>query len=324
MSARHFKWSYNMKKIILMLCFMIVLVNIYGCTSKEIYENNGLIKITDDNGRKIAFLKKPERIVVLSPSFLELLEVLDGNVVGRAESTIARTPDFAKNAAAVGFIFNINTEKVVELKPDLIVAYKGMHEKYIQLFEANGIPVVVLNLKTYEDVKQSIKVLGELVGQKEKGIKIAAELDKKVQNTVRKLPKNTKRVAILHSSAQNVTLEQENSIAGCVAKLLQMNNIVQDIQGVAASTGEQMSDKAPYNLEFLIDKDPEIIFITSMGDKIDVETRLQNDVMSSPAWKSITAVKNNAVYYLPDELFLLNPGLRYPQAVEYMAEKLQE
>ena len=32
-----------------------------------------------------------------------LLEVLDGNVVGRAESTIVRTPDFAKNAAVVGF-----------------------------------------------------------------------------------------------------------------------------------------------------------------------------------------------------------------------------
>ena len=283
-----------MKKIILMLCLLAVSVTMYGCTSKEIHKDSGLMKITDDNGRQVAFSKKPERIVVLSPSFLELLEVLDGNVVGRAESTIVRTPDFAKNAAVVGFIFNINTEKVVELKPDLIVAYKGMHEKYIQLFEANGIPVVVLNLKTYEDVKHSIKILGELTGQKEKGLKIASELDKKVQNTVKQLPKNTKRVAILHSSAQNVTLEKENSIAGCVAKLLQLHNIVQDI------------------------------LITSMGDKNDIEVRLQNDVMSSPAWESITAVKNNAVYYLPDELFLLNPGLRYSQAVEYMASKLQE
>ena len=173
-----------MKKIILMLCLLAVSVTMYGCTSKEIHKDSGLMKITDDNGRQVAFSKKPERIVVLSPSFLELLEVLDGNVVGRAESTIVRTSDFAKNAAVVGFIFNINTEKVVELKPDLIVAYKGMHEKYIQLFEANGIPVVVLNLKTYEDVKHSIKILGELTGQKEKGLKIASELDKKVQNTL--------------------------------------------------------------------------------------------------------------------------------------------
>lgn len=101
-------------------------------------------------------------------------------------------------------------------------------------------------------------------------------------------------------------------------------NAVPEMLEVADVTGEQMSDKAPYNLEFLIEKDPEIIFITSMGDKNDIEVRLQNDVMSSPAWESITAVKNNAVYYLPDELFLLNPGLRYSQAVEYMASKLQE
>ena len=53
----------------------------YGCTSKEIHKDSGLMKITDDNGRQVAFSKKPERIVVLSPSFLELLEVLDGNVV---------------------------------------------------------------------------------------------------------------------------------------------------------------------------------------------------------------------------------------------------
>jgi len=312
-----------MKKIIYLFCVLLLVFTISGCNSKEKTGNIGIINITDDNGRQVAFSKNPERIVVLSPSFLELLGAVDGNVVGRAESTIAKIPDFAKNAATVGYIFNINTEKVVQLNPDLVIAYKGMHEKYIQLFESNGIPVIVLNLKTYEDVKHSIKVLGELTGQKEKGIKIAAELDQKVQNTVRKLPKNTKRVAILHSSAQNVTLEQENSIAGCVAKLLQMNNIVQDIQGVAASTGEQMSDKAPYSLELLVEKNPEIIFITSMGSKEDIEARLKSDVMSSPAWKSITAVKNNKVYYLPDELFLLNPGLRYPKAVEYMAEKLR-
>lgn len=313
-----------MKRIIFLLCLLVVLVSVYGCGSQEIIKNKALINITDDNGRHIAFSKKPERIVVLSPSFLELLEALEGNVVGRAESTIARTPDFARNAATVGFVFNINTEKVVELKPDLVVAYKGMHEKYIQLFEANDISVVVLNLKTYEDVKRSVKVLGEITGQKERGAKIAAELDEKVQRTVKQLPKNTKRVAILHSSAQNVTLEQENSIAGCVAKLLQLQNIVQSIQAINTPTGEQMSDKAPYSLEFLLEKDPEIIFITSMGVKNDVEARLKSDVMSSPAWKSIAAVKNNAVYYLPDELFLLNPGLRYPQAVEYMANKLRE
>lgn len=317
-----YSWRAVMKKITYSLFMLIFLFSIVGCSFKENAGNTETINITDDNGRRIAFAKKPERIVVLSPSFLELLEAVDGTVVGRAESTIAKTSAWAKDAVTVGFIFNINAEKVVELNPDLVVAYKGMHEKYIQLFESNGIPVVVLSLKTYEDVKHSVKLLGEITGNKDKGEKVAAELDDKIQQTVRLMPKTTKRMAILHSSAQNVTLEKDSSIAGCAAKLLQLQNIVQSKEAVSVITGEQMQDKVPYSLEFLIEKNPEIIFITSMGNKKEVEARLQKEVTNNAAWESIAAVKNNAVYYLPDELFLLNPGLKYPEAVAYMAERL--
>ena len=47
MPARYFKWSYDMKKIILMLCLLAVSVTMYGCTSKEIHKDSGLMKITD-------------------------------------------------------------------------------------------------------------------------------------------------------------------------------------------------------------------------------------------------------------------------------------
>ena len=50
-----------MKKIILMLCLLAVSVTMYGCTSKEIHKDSGLMKITDDNGRQVAFSKSPER-----------------------------------------------------------------------------------------------------------------------------------------------------------------------------------------------------------------------------------------------------------------------
>ncbi|WP_278977151.1 hypothetical protein [Phascolarctobacterium faecium] len=41
---------------------------------------------------------------------------------------------------------------------------------------------------------------------------------------------------------------------------------------------------------------------------------------SNPAWASLEAVRNNKVYLLPERLFLLNPGLHYPDAVKYMAK----
>ena len=119
-----------------------------------------------------------------------------------------------------------------------------------------------------------------------------------------------------------ITLEKESSIAGCCAKLLKLHNVVQGATKAVSGPMGTQPDMAPYSLEDLLEKNPQVIFITSMGAKQDVEGKLKSEIMSNEAWNSIDAVKNNQVFFLPDELFLLNPGLHYPDAVRLMAAKL--
>lgn len=57
-----------------------------------------------------------------------------------------------------------------------------------------------------------------------------------------------------------------------------------------------------------------------MGRSDKIESRLRQDVESSPAWQTLSAVRQKRVYVLPENLFLLNPGLNYPEAVAYMAK----
>ena len=299
-----------------LLCFVLA-----GCGGDKNTET-GVVQIVDDNQRTVTLKHVPQRMVVLSPSFLELVQALDGTVVGRAKTQIGRVPDFAKNADEVGYIFNINVEKIISLKPDLVVAYKGMHERYIDILESNNIPVVVLSLKSYDDVKHSLVTLGKIMGKEENGRQAANKLDADIKSTVDKLPKDTRTVAILHSTNMGVTMEKDTSIAGCCAKLLHLRNIISGpTKAVAGPMGSQ-PDMAPYSLENLVEQNPEIIFITSMGEKADIENKLRSEAMDNPAWQSIKAVRNKQVFYLPDELFLLNPGLRYTEAVRYMAAKL--
>ena len=78
---------------------------------------------------------------------------------------------------------------------------------------------------------------------------------------------------------------------------------------------EKNPGAAPYSMETLADLNPEIIFITSMGNIDDIKANMQRTIESNDAWQSINAIKNNNVYYLPQDLFLLSPGLNYPQAV---------
>lgn len=312
-----------MNKIINILLLILLVVTISGCSQhKQVASVDGSVKITDANKRQVTIVGVPKRIVVLSPSFLDMVQALDGNVVGRAESAIVATPDFARDAAEVGYVFNINIEKVVSLKPDLVIAYKGMHERFLPLLESNNISAIVCNLKTYDDVKASMRLLGAALGKREKAEAVNKRLDADIAAIVDKLPRSSQSVAILHSTPNGLTLERETSIAGCCAKLLGLQNIISgNTTRVAGSMGN-MPDQAPYSLEALVEANPQVVLITSMGNRSEIEGRLESDAFSNPAWQTVDAVKNKRVYYLPDELFLLNPCLRYPLAVELLASKI--
>ena len=70
----------------------------------------------------------------------------------------------------------------------------------------------------------------------------------------------------------------------------------------------------------LIILSPSKIFVTSMGDADELRANMNAAIAENDAWQAIGAVKDNRLYFLPQDLFLLSPGLRYPDAVKTMAQ----
>lgn len=308
-----------MKKIFMLLLLLLQMITVSGCASqntKEITaESKVFLTITDDAGRKVVLKNKPERVVSLSPSFLGMIDAVDGKVIGRATSKVGIIPESMKDAQEVGFTYNIDVERVVALKPDCVLALKGQHDKFISLLESNNIPVVEIDVRTYKEVQNASKLIGKIYGAPQKGEQAAEKLDNAISKISEKIPKDGKKIVILHASAKNVTVELDGTIAGSAAKLLGFKNVA---AGSTPLSGDP--DKTPYSLEELVTKDPELIFITSMGTDAAIENRLRSDVQSNPAWNSLKAVRENRIIFLPEQLFLINPGLQYPKAVEYMAK----
>ncbi len=270
--------------------------------------------ITDDMGRQVVLTNKPERIVPLSASFLEPLHAVDGNVVARVSAKTG-IPKEDEDLPQVGNVYNINIEKVIEAQPDLVIAYKGMNDKFVSSFEDNGIPVIVLEMRTYDQVKHTVDVLGQITGNKDKAIELIQNMDNKIADIKAKLPQETKNIAILHSTSQSVTVQLEGSIAGSVAEILGFNNIAKGTTPL-----ENNPTSAPYSLETLVTANPDVIFVTSMGKMETIKKSMMENVESNPAWQTLPAVKAQKVYFLPQELFLLSPGIHYPEAVETMAK----
>ncbi len=307
-----------MKKFFYAVIFILLTLALAsaGCGGDKAEQQavSGGITVTDDNGRTVTLKGVPQKIVPLSASFLEPLAELDAKVAARVAAKTGVSARY-KNLPEVGNVYNVNLEKVIAAQPDLVICYKGMNDKFVHNFEENNIPVIVLEMRTYGQVKNTVEVLGEITGSTAKAAELNKSMDERIAAVKAKLPQGKKRIAILHSTAQNVTVQLEGSIAGSTAQLLGFTNIAAGNMPL-----ENNATAAPYSLETLVAADPDIIYITSMGKLETVQDAMLKSLSASPAWQSLGAVKSGHVYFLPQDLFLLSPGLKYPEAVEYMAK----
>ena len=313
-----------MKKFYLIAAIFFA-VNFFTACGNNSAENNSteinsdskiFAEVQDDEGNKIILDKKPEKIVVTSASFLEPLHELGANIAGRPDSK-NNTPDWAKEIPSIGKVYQVDVERVLACSPDLVVINKGMNEKLVGVLKENKIPVLVMDMKTLDEVKNSVKVFSKISGNEVKGDEIIKKIDDDIKNILEKVPHEKKRVAILHSTAQGLTVQLDGSIAGNIIKMFGWENVASDMIPL-----EKNPDAAPYSMETLAEQNPEIIFVTSMGNSEELKKGVQDTINSNPAWQTITAIKNNQVYYLPQNLFLLSPGLNYPKAVEFLAKTI--
>ena len=310
----------NSKKLFLALASLAVAaLTLSGCGSetheaaRQVEQSQAFAVLHDDLGREIVLQKKPERIAVTSASFLEPLHEVGGDVVARPDSK-TKMPKYAKDKASLGKVYQIDVEKVLAVNPDLVIVNKGMNEKLVDTLEASGIQTLVVEMKSYADVKREVRTFAQITGEKEKGEELLQGMDEKILAVQQKIPAEKRRVAVIHSTNQGLTVQLDGSIGGSVVKMLGWENVASQMAPL-----ENNPDAAPYSLETLVEQNPEIIFVTSMGKLEEIKASMEQTMAESPAWQSVAAVKNKQVYYLPQDLFLLSPGIHYPEAVELMA-----
>ena len=304
-----------MKKIwaLALLTALTLALTACGAPTAQESTSGSYATITDDNGRTVSFDKKPERIVVTSASFLEPLYAVGGEVVGRPDSK-SKIPDAAKNVTSIGRVYQIDAEKVLSLTPDLVILNKGMNEKLVETLAANNVNTLVLDMKTYDDVKREIGIFATLTGEKEKGEQLTSKMDADIAAVRASIPSEKKRIAIIHSTGQGLSVQLDGSIAGSIANMLGWENTASGMTAL-----DKNPDAAPYSMETLVAQNPDIIFVTSMGEEAEIRASMEAMFAESPAWQSVAAIRDGRVYYLPQEMFLFSPGIEYPEAVKYMA-----
>lgn len=204
-------------------------------------------------------------------------------------------------------------ESLVGMKPDLVIGEKTQNSKLESLLKSSQIPYVLIQYDGIHDNVPLLKFMGELYGKTDKAKEVIDAYEKGVKAITDKASaeKTPAKVAVLRATGKSVTAETPKSICASMVDMLKMNNVI-----TAHKDLKLDSKTVPYSLEQLSADDPDVIFIVTMGKQDEINKSLDGSMRNNPAWAHLKAVQENHVYFLEPNLFLMNPGVKTPEALE--------
>jgi iron complex transport system substrate-binding protein len=133
------------------------------------------ITVKDDDGNTVTLSRPAQRVISLAPHVTELLFAAGGgsHVVGVV--AYSDFPEEAKKIPQIGSNREVDLERIMALKPDLIVVWRhGSSERQIEMVRKLGVPLFHSEPKKLDDIPESVATLGQLMGT-EKAASPAAE-----------------------------------------------------------------------------------------------------------------------------------------------------
>lgn len=270
------------------------------------------------------FTKVPERVLVIganeNETFMDLdiedkilvaANHQDNPVYGIKKSNLALWNGIPKIDRR-----EINKERLLAIKPDLIVAqeeyYSNQRLGSTDYWNSKGIYTMVpLNTtapgksskqETIEEEMRFIKDLGRIFHREQKAEQIIAKTYERIE-FINEKTKNVHKPKVMILDLISITASYgKNKIAG---------NMASSIGGIVPETTAAIDD------EIIMKENPDVVFMVTYGD---ADTRL-NRIWNKKAFRNLNFVKNRKLYAIPLK-YVYGPETRTIDAIGYMADKM--
>ncbi len=267
--------------------------------------------------RNVWLTKGPKRVVVLLTSLLNLWYETGGQAIARCSGKL-HVPEQALGLPEVGTFNNPNSERIIALQPDLVIASNlPAFRRLIPLLEENKIEYAYFDYVNFYDYNRLLTLFSKLNHTEEKVRQIQEEMRAKVkaiQNSVKGL--KPPRVLVTFSTANSISCEVSGSQTCVMLSMLGAENIIPDRFATKNRT------RIHFSLERIVCLDPDIILLNTMGEVDECRERLETEFADNQAWAGLRAIKENRFFVLPKEYFLYKPNARFPDALQYLADLL--
>ena len=272
-----------------------------GCARQH---PHSALTLVDDAGRRVALSAVPNRVVSLGPSITETVYAL-----GQQDRLVGVTswcnyPPEASRKTVVGDATSFNPERLLALAPDLVIMAGTAQSPALERLEALGIPALVLDPRTPDDIIADIELVGRALDTGLRADSLASGMRASLgrfRDSADLVPAGRRPTVFAEIGSTPLFAAGPRSFLGQMIALA----------GGRAVPDDLPQDYAAVNPERVIGQDPDIILVLHpMATRGDVITRI--------GWSRIAAVRNDRVHDGIDLDIVLRPGPRFLQGVDQL------
>jgi iron complex transport system substrate-binding protein len=265
---------------------------------------------SDGLGREVTLAAPAQRIVTLAPSLTEFVFAVGAGeqLVGRDD--LSDFPAEAADVASIGSTFGeINTEAILALEPDLVLAAEINTPEQVQELESLGLTVFyVNNPTTIEELYGSLENVAALTGQDATGL--IDSLKARVEAVTSAVATAAEKPTVFYEIDGTDPAKPWTTGPGTF-----MDTMITMAGGV--NIGGVLSDAfAQISVEEIVAQDPNIIILGDTLYGVTIES-----VAERAGWADLTAVKEGSIFAFDDNL-ASRPGPRLVDGLEELLKIL--
>jgi iron complex transport system substrate-binding protein len=237
----------------------------------------------------------PRRLVCLTEETTEILyRIGAGDLVVGVSGYTVRPPE-ARRKPRISSFLDANYDRILELKPDLVLGFSDLQADLARELIRRGIPVYVFNQRSIAEILQTVRTVGALVDRAEAASHLAEELEAKLlahSEAARLLPRRPR--AFFEEWPDPLIA----GIRWCseLLELVGAEDVCRETRGQHGARGRTF---AP---EEVARRDPEVVIASWCGRKVSL-ARIQ----TRPGWEAVRAVVDDQIYEVKSSV-ILQPG----------------
>lgn len=248
----------------------------------------------------------PRRVVCLTEETTEVLyRIGAGDLVVGVSGFTVRPPEARKKPRVSSFL-DANFERILELKPDLVLGFSDLQADIGRELCKRGVPVYLFNQRSLAEILQAVRLTGALVGRAEAAEALAAELEKNLERHSDAAQSLPKRPRIFFE-------EWHEPLISGIRWCSELVEVVGGVDVCQESRASQGAKGRIFDPEEVARRDPEGVIASWCGRKAKREK-----IVSRPGWAGVRAVVDDQLYEVRSS-YILQPG---PAALSDGVEQL--